>query len=286
MEKEQEVTLEDGSKVTIYVVKPSNDTISNADMRRAKVWNDCIQNGILTKKELSTVMEKRGIWDQSKQEKEETINTKMAQLEKDLFRGKDGKKPKVSEGKEIALEMRQLRIDLRNHIAERISLEENTAESLADNARFDYFVSECTFYKDTQKRVYNSLDDYSSKSSDAIAFAAASMLGDLLYNLDSSFEQSLPENKWLKTFNLVDDNLSLVNNDGKTVSTDGQVINEEGHYINKDGQRVDVDGLPLDEEGNYVMVDYENDLAPAKKTPRKRSTSKKADQKQTVKTES
>lgn len=286
MEKEQEVTLEDGSKVTIYVVKPSNDTISNADMRRAKVWNDCIQNGILTKKELSTVMEKRGIWDQSKQEKEETINTKMAQLEKDLFRGKDGKKPKVSEGKEIALEMRQLRIDLRNHIAERISLEENTAESLADNARFDYFVSECTFYKDTQKRVYNSLDDYSSKSSDAIAFAAASMLGDLLYNLDSSFEQSLPENKWLKTFNLVDDNLSLVNNDGKTVSTDGQVINEEGHYIDKDGQRVDVDGLPLDEEGNYVMVDYENDLAPAKKTPRKRSTSKKADQKQTVKTES
>lgn len=286
MEKEQEVTLEDGSKVTIYVVKPSNDTISNADMRRAKVWNDCIQNGILTKKELSTVMEKRGIWDQSKQEKEETINTKMAQLEKDLFRGRDGKKPKVSEGKEIALEMRQLRIDLRNHIAERISLEENTAESLADNARFDYFVSECTFYKDTQKRVYNSLDDYSSKSSDAIAFAAASMLGDLLYNLDSSFEQSLPENKWLKTFNLVDDNLSLVNNDGKTVSTDGQVINEEGHYIDKDGQRVDVDGLPLDEEGNYVMVDYENDLAPAKKTPRKRSTSKKADQKQTVKTES
>jgi len=134
--------------------------------------------------------------------------------------------------------------------------------------------------------VYNSLDDYSSKSSDAIAFAAASMLGDLLYNLDSSFEQSLPENKWLKTFNLVDDNLSLVNNDGKTVSTDGQVINEEGHYIDKDGQRVDVDGLPLDEEGNYVMVDYENDLAPAKKTPRKRSTSKKADQKQTVKTES
>ena len=286
MEKEQEVTLEDGSKVTIYVVKPSNDTISNADMRRAKVWNDCIQNGILTKKELSTVMEKRGIWDQSKQEKEETINTKMAQLEKDLFRGKDGKKPKVSEGKEIALEMRQLRIDLRNHIAERISLEENTAESLADNARFDYFVSECTFYKDTQKRVYNSLDDYSSKSSDAIAFAAASMLGDLLYNLDSSFEQSLPENKWLKTFNLVDDNLSLVNNDGETVSTDGQVINEEGHYIDKDGQRVDVDGLPLDEEGNYVMVDYENDLAPAKKTPRKRSTSKKVDQKQTATTES
>ena len=286
MEKEQEVTLEDGNKVTIYVVKPSNDTISNADMRRAKVWNDCIQNGILTKKELSTVMEERGIWDKSKQNKEDDINVQMAQFEKDLFRGKNGKKPKVSEGKEIALKMRELRVELRNHIAERIALEENTAESLADNARFDYFVSECTFYKDTRKRVYNNLEEYSSKSSDAIAFAAASMLGDLLYNLDSSFEQSLPENKWLKTFNLVNENLSLVNNDGKTVSTDGQVINEEGHYINEDGQRVDVDGLPLDEDGNYILVDYENDLAPVKKTTRKRSTTKKTESKRTVTTES
>jgi|TARA_B100001094_G_scaffold330792_1_gene396959 hypothetical protein len=287
MEKEQEVTLENGEKITIFVKKPANKIISSADMRRAKVWNDCIQNDILTKKELSKVMEKRGIWSKKQSEEEDDINQKMAVLERQLFRGEDGKKPKVSEGRDIALQMRQLRMDLRNLISERISLEENTAEALADNARFDYFVAECTFYKDSGKRVYNNLEDYNTKSSDAIAYAAASMLGDVLYNLDSSFESTLPENKWLKAFNLVDDKLALVNNDGENVSTDGQIINDQGHYINEDGKRVDVDGLPLDDDGTYVMVDYENDLEPAKKkVTRKKTTKKKPEPKETAQTES
>ena len=45
-----------------------------------------------------------------------------------------------------------------------------------------------------------------------------------------------------------------------------------GHYLDADGNRVDVDGSPLDEEGNYILVDYENDLAAPKK---KRRTRKK-----------
>ena len=134
--KEQEVTLEGGEKVTIYVAKPSNEIIAGADIHRAKRWNECIRDDIITKKELGTLMEKRGIWDKSKSEKEENISSTITQLEKTLYRGKNGKKPKVSEGKELALEMRKLRIDLRNLISERLSLEENTAESLSDNARF------------------------------------------------------------------------------------------------------------------------------------------------------
>ena len=63
--QEQEVTI-DGQKVTIYVTKPSNEVISNADMYRAKIWNKCIRDGIITKKELKALMEERGIWDKSK----------------------------------------------------------------------------------------------------------------------------------------------------------------------------------------------------------------------------
>ena len=66
--KEQEVTV-DGNKLTIYVIKPSNETISNADMYRAKIWNKCIRDGIITKKELKALMEERGIWDKSKSDK-------------------------------------------------------------------------------------------------------------------------------------------------------------------------------------------------------------------------
>jgi len=271
--QEQEVTLENGDKVTIYVKKPSNEIISGADIHRAKRWNECIRDDIITKKELATLMEKRGIWDKSKSDKEDDISSKITTLEKDLYRGRNGKKPKVTEGKELALEMKKLRIELRNLISERLSLEENTAEALSDNARFDYFVAHCTFYKDSDKRVYNSVEDYNSKSSDTIAFTAASMLGNILYNLDSDFEKNLPENKWLATFNLSDDKGNLVNSDGQQVDSEGRVINELGHFLDEKGNRVDANGVPLDEDGNYLLVDYENDLEPPKKkTTRKKTT--------------
>ena len=280
---EKEVELEDGTKVTIYVVKPSNQVISQADIHRAKRWNECIRDNVITKKELKTLMEDRGIWDKSKSDKEDEIGSKISDLEKKLYRGEGGKKPKVSEGKNIALEMRRLRSDLRELISERLGLEENTAEALADNARFDYFVANCTFYKDSGKRVYNSVEDYNERSSDSVAFTAASMLGNILYNLDSDFEKNLPENKWLNMFNLTDDEGSLVNSEGKTVDGEGRLINEQGHFLDEDGNRVDANGIPLDKDGNYILVDYENDLEPPKK---KRTTRKKATTKATDTTES
>tara|TARA_Y100000361_G_scaffold153879_1_gene177037 strand:- start:5456 stop:6310 length:855 start_codon:yes stop_codon:yes gene_type:complete len=280
---EKEVELEDGTKVTIYVVKPSNQVISQADIHRAKRWNECIRDNVITKKELKTLMEDRGIWDKSKSDKEDEIGSKISDLEKKLYRGEGGKKPKVSEGKNLALEMRRLRSDLRELISERLGLEENTAEALADNARFDYFVANCTFYKDSGKRVYNSVEDYNKRSSDSVAFTAASMLGNILYNLDSDFEKNLPENKWLNMFNLTDDEGSLVNSEGKTVDSEGRLINEQGHFLDEDGNRVDANGIPLDKDGNYILVDYENDLEPPKK---KRTTRKKATTKATDTTES
>jgi len=272
--QQQEVTLDNGDKVSIYVVKPSNEIISKADIHRAKRWNECIRDNIITKKELKTLMEERGIWNKSKSDKEGDISKEITDLEKTLYRGKGGKRPKVSEGKDLALEMRKLRIELRELISERLGLEENTAEALSDNARFDYFVATCTFFKDSDKRVYNSVEDYNTKSNDSIAFAAASMLGNILYNLDSDFEKNLPENKWLSMFNLTDVEGNLVNSEGTTVDSEGRIINELGRFLDDDGNRVDADGVPLDEDGNYILVDYDNDLEPKKKrtTTRKKTT--------------
>jgi hypothetical protein len=278
MRKEQEVEIADTKeKVTIYVVKPNNEVIAKADMLRAKRWNDCIRDGIITKKELAVLMEDRGIWNKEKSTQEGDISSKIQNLEKNLYLGQNGKKPKVSEGKLIAVQMRELRGKLRELIAERLALEENTAESLSDNIRFDYFVATCTYYKDTNQKVYNSLEDYNQKSSDSIAFAAASMLGDIMYNLDDSFEDNLPENKWLRGFNLINEDLGFVDPEGVLTDSRGKKINDLGHYLDDDDNRVDVDGLPLNEDGTYVMVDYENDLAPPKPKPKRRKSTKKAE---------
>lgn len=279
LESKVTVTRDGETKeIEFYIQRPNNDVVKLAERYKSKVWNQCLQDGILTKKELGVIMRKRGIWDEAKDKEEETITKEIIQLEKELYHGKDGKsKPKVSEGREIAIQIRRKRSELRELITERINLEENTADNLADNARFDFLVANCTFYKDGT-RVYKDFDEYNNKSADEIAFAAANLLGKMLYNLDNNFEKSLPENKFLTKFGLVNEELSLVDpkNPDQLVDTKGKKIDENGYYIDDEGNRIDRDGNRLTPEGNYQMVDYENDLLDDEKSESKKTRKKKS----------
>lgn len=271
---ERKVTVND-QEIDIYVLRPNNQIIRDADRVRLKVWSDCANDGIPTKQQVAKMMRERGVWDDDKDKEETEITAKVIVLEKELYHGKKGgKKPKLSEGRDLAIEIRRARLQLRDLISERIALEENSAESLADNARFDYLVAHCTYYADG-RRVYKDFDDYNKKSADSIAFTAASVIGEMIYNLDSSFEDNLPENQFLKKYGLVNDDLSLIDpNDGFTVDTDGKRIDEEGYYLNDDGKRVDREGNIVLEDGNYELVEYENDLVKSKPKRKKRTTKK------------
>ena len=89
----------------------------------------------MTKKELRQFMKTRNIWNEDKDQEEQNISKEIAELEKQLAFGKSGsKRVRAAEGKEIAIQIREKRIELRDLIGERLSLEGNTAESLSDNA--------------------------------------------------------------------------------------------------------------------------------------------------------
>jgi hypothetical protein len=266
LERKVEVVSGDNkSEVEIYVLQPNNDILKRADRYKSKVWNDAVQDGVLTKKELAVVMQKRGIWNEAKSQEEKAISQEIVALEKKLYHGDGKKKPKLSEGRDIAIQIRRKRIELRKLIAERIALEENTADNLADNARFDYLVAHCTFYKDGRP-VYKDFADYDSKSADEIAFAAASALSEMLYNLDASFEKRLPENEFLLKYDLVNNDLSLIdpNEPSHLIDTEGRRIDEDGYYLDDNGNRIDRDGNRVTKDGKYEMVDYENDLVISK----------------------
>ena len=66
-----------------------------------------------------------------------------------------------------------------------IQLEENTAESIADNAKFDYLVAFCTHHENGEK-VYKNIDDYNLKSSDSISFMAAAKLAEMIKDWEAS----------------------------------------------------------------------------------------------------
>lgn len=274
-EKSVEVTI-DGNKVKLVIKKPNNVVLSQAQRIGAKAWTDCVRDGIMTKKELEKFMKEQGIWDDGKDKEQKALIEEIASMEKKLFVGSQGHtKLKASEGKEIAIKMRMKRAELRDLIAERISLEQNTAESISDNARFDYLVANCAFYENGQK-VYSSLEDYQSRADAEPAFTAASTLAAMLYSVDKDFEAKLPENKFLKMFNYVNEDLSLVNKDGETVDLEGRRIDKNGFYLNEEGKRVDKDGNLLDESGNYVpTVEYITDEDNAEDVEDKKEKRKK-----------
>lgn len=277
-----EVKNEDGETIKIYVQRPTSKILSEAQRVSAKVWTDCVRDKIMTKQELKNFMYENNIWSQSKDLEQLNISNEIQKLEKQLYVGNgSSKRMKMSEAKEIAIRMRIQRAKLRDLIAEKMSLEQNTAEAISENAKFDYIVARCTFYENGQ-RVYSSLDDYNDKSDEAIAFEAATAMAQLLYSLDRDFEAKLPENRFLVNKGLVNDDLALVNKDGVTVDTEGRRINELGHYINDEGQRTDIEGNLLDEDGNYLpSLEYveededssEEEVAEVKTTPKRKVSS-------------
>ena len=281
----QTVVDQDGNTIVVTVNKPTNEDIKAADIERAKAWNVAFKEGVMTKAEVEKVMRKRGVWTDQKSEREAFLTTQILELERKLYRGDGKSKPKLSKGREIAIEMRQCRAELRDLIQERISFDENTAESLADNARFDYLVFACSFNEETGERLFKSFQDYSDRGSSLIAITSAQLLARMMYDLDNDFEDRLPENQFLKDFNLVDESGDLI--DPKTkelIDAEGRRINKLGHYIDEDGNRVDIDGNPIDADGLYERVEYEDDLFEKPKTkraPRKRTPKKTAKKEET-----
>jgi hypothetical protein len=282
-EKIVDVKLTDGeedTKVKIVVKRPTSNLMSRAQRVSAKAWTDCVRDGIMTKKELAKFMREQGIWSKDKDQEQEAITSEIVNLEKKLYvnGSKGSHKLTTSEAKEIAIQMRRKRAELRELIGERLALEANTSEALSDNAKFDFLVANSTYYEDGEL-VYKSLDDYQAESDGEIAFAAASALAEIMYSIDKDFESNLPENKFLKKFNFVNDDLALVNESGETVDLEGRRINEFGYYINSKGKRTDRDGNELDEDGNYIpSVTYVDDSGKtvsekpkAKKTVTKRT---------------
>jgi hypothetical protein len=260
-EKEKRVEVDvDGKKVKILVKQPGNKVLSAAQRVAAKAWTDCVRDGIMTKKELVKFMKEQGIWNEDKDKEEKDKIKQINDLERSLYiQGGKSKRLKLSEAKEIAVQMRLARAELRDLISERIALEQNTAESLSDNARFDYIVSQCTF-DNNSKKVYNNLDDYLNRSDDEVAFAAASALAQLMYSIDKNVEANLPENRFLSKFNFVNDDLSLVDLEGNRVDVKGKRIDDSGYYLNDQDERVDTDGNLIDKDGNYIpSITYTDD---------------------------
>ena len=223
----------------------------NQQNEATKVYNrafrDALESGALLRNKLEDHMRQQGIWDDEKQKQLEDVQRAILDNEKKIAKG--GIRLKVA--KDLALEMADKRVEMRNILMQRNSLDGNTAEGQADNARFDYLVSASLVYSDSGKPYFKDLADYRNRSTEPIAIEAARRLAQLVYGLDSNYEKNLPENKFLSDFDFVDSELRLINKEGNYVDREGNLLNEDGRFVDEDGNLIDKEGNPVTEQGEY-----------------------------------
>jgi hypothetical protein len=227
---------------------------SLSDQREAqKVYNtaftDAIKSNSVVRAKMEDVLEEQGLWNKDKQAKYENLQKELSDGEKRLAKGGI----QLSEAKKIALRMRDVRLEIRDLISVRTSLDNHSAEGQADNARFNYLVSACVVYKDTEKPYFKELADYMDRIDDPVALAGAQKLANMIYGLDNNFEKNLPENKFLTKYKFVNDDLRFIDKKGRTIDAEGRLVDENGRFIDEEGNFVDRDGNRVDKDGEYLV---------------------------------
>ena len=84
------------------------------------------------------------------------------------------------------------------------------------------------------------------------AIKAAQELATRLYGLDDNYEHQLAENKFLKQYKFVDNDLRFINKEGHLIDQDGRLVDKDGRFINDKGEYVDKEGNLVDDKGDYV----------------------------------
>jgi len=212
-------------------------------------FSDAIKNKAIVRARMDDLLEEQGLWDSEKQLKLSELQSRILENERALAKGGIS----LKRAKELALEMKELRSKIRELISVKSSLDNHSAEGQADNARFNYLVSACLVYSDTKQKYFRDLEDYLARSTETVAILAAQNLANMIYGLDNDYESNLPENKFLKKFKFIDEELRLVNQEGHLIDSDERLIDKNGRFINAAGEYIDRNGNKVDDLGDYIV---------------------------------
>lgn len=246
--KQFKVTL-DSKEIELCVVRPNVKQRQEGQKIYNKAFRDAVESGAILRGKVNNVMREQNLWDDNKEAEYRKLLEKINGAERKIKSGGI----KLNQAKDLALEMRKDRAELRALTSERSSLDNNTAEGQADNAQFNYWVSSCTVYSETGKTYFSNYEDYLNRDDDPATGQAAGSLAMLLYNLDPDYEKKLPENQFLAKYNFVDEELHLVDKTGRRIDSEGRLVNKDGRYINEAGELIDINGNRVNEEGDYVV---------------------------------
>ena len=255
MQKELTFTVRKNDQdINLKVVKPSHKQRLESEKVRNTVFREAIKSGAFLMEELGNELKKRGFWDEEK-------DAKIKELQEFIIGGvnrlNDGGFD-LLDAKNLALEISAKRVELANLATIRGNFADKTAEGQANNASFDYLVSQCVVYNTNDglngKQYFAGYDDYLNRKGDEDSVESATKFFELTYNkINDDSINNLPENQFLKEFNFVDNELRLIDEQGRYIDEQGRLVDKDGDLINEAGQKIDIYGNLIDDEGKPII---------------------------------
>lgn len=233
------------------VKRPGAKESRNAQMEYNRTFGEAIKSGAILRKKLEQYIIEQKIWSEDRAANFIELAKAIDEAEKKLASGD----MKLKDAVKLAKKTREDRTEMQVMLAERSSVDSNTAEGQAENARFQRLLTECLVYKDSGESVFANVETLLNETDEEkleVANKAFDILGQLLYKLDDKFEMNLPENKFLREWNFMDDKLRFLNEKGQLVDSLNRRINDDGALINDDGQLIDGKGDLIDAKGEFI----------------------------------
>jgi hypothetical protein len=246
---------EDGVDVEICVVSPTHKMIQDANLIYNMKVASCIRDGqvsgerLLLRAEVEDYLVKTNVWSNADKLRMEELGINIRARELMLRKGG----LKISEGRQIAIEMNELRNQMLQLYTKRQQLDSATIESAAENHRFNFLASKCILNKLTEKPCYKDFNDYLNKSHEIVAIEGSKKLAKMLYGLEESIKSSLFEIKWLRNAGFINEEGKYTDRSGKLTDKDGRHIDENGRYINEEGNLIDRSGNLVDPKGDFMV---------------------------------
>ena len=217
----------EGNTVKTLLRQPTAQDYRDSQVQYNEVFRKALDSGALLRQKLTDYMKEQGLWDDDKQKENDKFIEDISAREEAL----KGGGIRLSEAKKIALELRDLRAKFRDLLSEKNSLDANSAEGQADNARFSELIRVCMLDPATKNPRFPDQQAYDTQADQPWVVEAAGELAGMIYGLDPNYDNNVEENKFLKEFKFVDEELRFVNGDGHLVDMDGRLINEDGRFI-------------------------------------------------------
>ena len=250
----------EGNTVKTLLRQPTAQDYRDSQVQYNETFRQALDSGALLRQKLTDYMREQGIWDEDKQKENDNFIQKISDREEAL----KGGGIRLTDAKEVALELRTLRMEFRELLSEKNAMDANSAEGQADNARFSELIRLCLLDPATKTPRFPDQKAYDTQADEPWVIEAASDLAGMIYGLDPDYDKNLEENKFLKEFKFVDKDLRFVNNEGHLVDIDGKLINEDGRFIayrteegkkNKDSEEV----YFVNREGEEVVLVVDDD---------------------------